>query len=312
MSELVLAKATAPVALGKLTKKPKHSSSLLSVPERYLRTPASKDSHFQETVDMSWLQKRFDSIETGQFGLIMADIFIGGTSAFVTGMTTGAWALVGGTLAAAQVLWVVPGLVWMPAYKAKRRNFQIFLNWMQERYGVTINAPQGLPNFLVHLTSSPSHTFADDKGQVLALNRYEGNVYGLTYGEGPNKGAEYPLTAAAKVPQLKKQLEVTLPKDLQEAQAEVERLIAMLGQRDLSPESDHEKVLALYSDLHGLGAVTDAHRENIDRVLNQLRVELTGVLQREAEWALNALTVETTYVTSREERPGFKITKEKA
>lgn len=316
MSELVATKQESAAQLVRLTKQPGRMLSLLSIPERYKRDFSGRESGFLPAIDVGWLEKSEQRVQNlGLIGLAIEALF--GVAALPVGvMTPEGFPILFGVVAAAQVYWIAPGLLVAPVLKGRRRNFQALLNWLQARYGLTLNSRQGLYKFIQWWPREKrALTFADDQGRVVTLRSNDSTGYYVSQGDSTT---EYPLTLAAKARQVKKAAEVSLPEDLKALHADIDRLIVKLSQRNLSPESEHTvsragsdlgNVLALYADLHELDVVTEPQLKNVSRVLNQLKAELTEVLQRETEWALNALSVETTYVTSREERKGFKIAK---
>lgn len=319
MTEVVVARKAEPV--GKLVRSRKRSFSILGVPSQHKRELSPKDGYFKPAVEVLWLDKLTEAA-TGSVAVILAldavaALFVGvswGISAPATAPAF--WSVYGMSQVA---LFAVPGLIAIPLHRGRKRNFKALVDWLGARYGIQLSAKQGLPGFVAALTSAArSRTFADVSGQIVTLNGSPDKGYWVVREDMQGEWTEYPRTAGAKAPQLKKAAVTSLPQQLRVEHEEVAHLISKLNQRDLSAESDHvvnraerdlEKVLTLYADLSELNVVTDANVNEIEQVLHQLRIELTDVFQREAQWTLNALKIETTYVTSREERAGIKVKK---
>jgi hypothetical protein len=311
MSEVVPARKAEPV--GKLVKVRKGFPSILGVPEHQKRELSSGGQLFRPAVSLKWL----DDQENLFGGLIAAIVFLDAAGALFVGLpwSLGApatapafWTVYG----LAQGAWVAPGVLSVPYIRGRRRNFKALVDWMAARYGVKLGAKQGLSGVVANLSPTlHNRTFTDASGQVLTLSGSSEQGYSIW-----RNNEEHPRTGAAKAPVSKKQAVGSLPKELRKEHDEVQSLIAKLGQRELSPESDHvvnraerdlEKVMTLHADLWELSVITQSNLDEIEQVLIQLRAELTEVFQREAQWTLNALKIESTYVKAREERPGMKL-----
>jgi hypothetical protein len=218
----------------------------------------------------------------------------------------------------AQAMWLPAAILTTRIHRAKRLNFNAFLNWLHGRYGITLDSKQRLYGLLSKEYPGlvDDVPFVDDQGRQMIIKwSYGHDAFEIL--SGSEKREPLQLVDASLVSQpTRPAAELSYP--LRQLYAQIQERFTTLAERDLSPESDHvvarakrdvAKLVALYADLAHLHALDAEQEAAVQATFTSLVNELTEVVKKETAFALRELTVETTYVAARQEPKGIQLEK---
>lgn len=311
-----------------LTKPPRQQFKLRNVGAALLDVPATKvlpapkatQQYIEPVVDRKWISWISDG-PLAVAGMIPGSLTI---VEVVIGLPIAIFAphpgqeILLGSMLASQASWIGLGFVGSKVRLAKARNFEAFLRWLRDRYGITLNSKQGLHKAISakRPVSYRGTIFTDDAGRKFILNVSTANTFSVS--ELNNARSEPArLVDAAKLPSTPDVYD-ELSKPLRALYGQLQQSLTLLSERKLSPESDHvvnrakrdaKQVVKLYSDLVHMNALDSEQEEAVQATFKSLVEEVKEIARRETAFALAELTVETTYVAARQPRKGISLEK---
>lgn len=312
-----------------LTKPPRQQLKLRNVGTALIDVPAAKvlpapkatQQYIEPVVDRKWLSWISDGpiAVAGMIpGLLtMLEIVIGLPVAIFAPHPIHEILL--GSMLASQASWIGLGLVGSKVHRAKARNFEAFLRWLHDRYGIRLSAKQGLHK-IISAQSPFSHRgtiFVDDTGRKFVLNVSTADTFSISKLDN-SRSEPARLVDATKLLSTP-DVYGELSRPLCALYGQLQQSLTLLSERKLSPESDHvvnrakrdaTQVVKLYSDLVHMNALDRAQEEAVQATFKSLVEEVKEIARKETAFALAELTVETTYVAARQPRKGIELKKE--
>jgi hypothetical protein len=288
--------------------------SFFEVPEQRLKPLASASNKFKPAVDTYWLNKVRKKMITGVIITGSVDALVSTAVGLPVGLAVpasvpillGIWSIL-------QVSFLPFGVMYSRVHRAEKRNFHSFLLWAKARYNVTFSAKQGISRYLRKNSRYDDLRVTDAKGALVKIVSYEG-----LYLTDRNSGEELGKSAQVNAPKKVKAAAAQLSPEAKGLFDQINEHLDVLGERSLSPESDHvvsraardrDAVVALHADLVRLNGLDEEQKQDIVNSFSTLLKELAEVVRRETKFALAALNVENMYITSREEPAGIALEK---
>lgn len=290
--------------------------SILEVPQQRIKPLSEPSNRFWPAFDLEWAKEQRKVVQVGSLITGGVDTVLGLCVVFPLVLTVPESSpIVLGIWAALQSAFLPFAVIHNRVRRGEKRNFNSFLLWLQGRYNITLSSKQGIPSFLRKDYHYESQWFVDSKGRQLHLRR----AHGL-YVTPANSYTEFDQSLLAAAPKKVKSAATQLSAEARALFEQINAHLLVLSSRNLSPESEHvveraardrDKVVALHADLVHLGIerVDPSQEEAIIASFTTLLAELTAVVGKETKFALDALSVETSYVSSRKERKGISIQK---